>query len=201
MTEYLLFGGGFAFAAAIQPGPLQAFLMSRVAAAGWRRTLPATLAPVVSDGPIALLMLLLLRRMPLGLEAALKVAGGLVLFYFAFISLRQWRQGISSSQMIEVSAPRTLMQAVVVNLLNPAPYLGWSLVMGPAVVEAWRQSPGFAIAIVGAFYITMVTTMSVFVVLLGTTDLIGPAARRSLLLVSALALAAIGTLRLMSVLF
>ncbi len=31
MIENMIIGGGFAFAAAVQPGPLQAFLLSRVA--------------------------------------------------------------------------------------------------------------------------------------------------------------------------
>ena len=44
MFELMLIGGGFAFAAAVQPGPLQAFLLARVAADGWKRTLPAALA-------------------------------------------------------------------------------------------------------------------------------------------------------------
>ncbi len=43
MLPNVLLGSGFAFAAVIQPGPLQAFLLSRAVAAGWRRTLPAAL--------------------------------------------------------------------------------------------------------------------------------------------------------------
>lgn len=47
LLEYIFVGGSLAFAAAAQPGPLQAFLLSRVAAVGWKRTLPASLAPIV----------------------------------------------------------------------------------------------------------------------------------------------------------
>ena len=36
MLEYILIGGAFAFAAAVQPGPLQAFLLARVATDGRR---------------------------------------------------------------------------------------------------------------------------------------------------------------------
>ena len=61
----LLIGAGFAFGAAVQPGPLQAFLLSRVATAGWRRALPACFSPLLSDIPIALLALLVLGRLPL----------------------------------------------------------------------------------------------------------------------------------------
>ena len=74
--QLVLLGSGFAAAAAIQPGPLQAFLLSRVLRDGWRRTLPAAFAPVLSDGPIALLMLFLLRAMPVWLQSGLRVAGG-----------------------------------------------------------------------------------------------------------------------------
>jgi len=62
VTSHLLLGAGLAFAAVVQPGPLQAFLLARAAAHGWRRTLPAALSPVVSDGPIALLVILVLGR-------------------------------------------------------------------------------------------------------------------------------------------
>lgn len=58
MLPYLMLGGGLAFAAVLQPGPLQAFLLSRTIAHGWKRTLPAALSPVLSDLPIALLVLL-----------------------------------------------------------------------------------------------------------------------------------------------
>ena len=79
MLEYLLIGGGFAFAAAAQPGPLQAFYLSKVASGGWRRTLPACLAPVISDGPIAVVILSVLHRLPEGFENYLKAGGGLLL--------------------------------------------------------------------------------------------------------------------------
>lgn len=56
LVENVFLGSGLAFAAAVQPGPLQAFLVSRVVARGWRHTLPACIAPLLSDGPIALLL-------------------------------------------------------------------------------------------------------------------------------------------------
>ncbi len=199
MLKYILIGGGFAFAAAMQPGPLQAFLLSRVAAGGWRRTLPASLAPVISDGPIALLVLLVLRRMPGGFEDVLKAAGGVLLLLFSgsmLVALRREKAGASQKTP---SAPRTLLQAVSVNLVNPGPYLGWSLVLGPTAIEAWHQSPGHAVALVAAFYITMVFSLALFILLLGTTSFLGPRGRRGLLLASSVTLAAIGIYQLLSI--
>src|SRR5512147_2464274 len=92
MLEYLLLGGGFALAAAAQPGPLQAFLLSRVAERGWKPTLPAALAPLLSDGPIALLAVFVLGRLPRTLAHALGAAGGLLLLYLAWSAFREWRR-------------------------------------------------------------------------------------------------------------
>ncbi len=87
MLSYLLLGSGFAFAAAIQPGPLQAYLLSSVAQRGWKRTLPAALSPLLSDGPIILIVLLILTRLPDSAARLLQAAGGLLLLYFALVQL------------------------------------------------------------------------------------------------------------------
>lgn len=198
MLDVLLLGGGFAFAAAVQPGPLQAFLLAKVAESGWRRTLPAAFSPLLSDGPIALLVLLVLRRLADGVGRALQVAGGLLLVYLAFASYRQWRRRAEANGTSASSTPRTLLQAAAVNILNPNPYLGWSLVLGPAVLAAWAQSPAHAAALIGAFYLTMVTTLAATIVLFGTTRFLGERGRRALVLVSALVLAALGLWQLAS---
>ncbi|MBU8871715.1 MAG: LysE family transporter [Gemmatimonadales bacterium] len=201
MLEYVLIGGSFAFAAAWQPGPLQAFLLSRITALGWRRTLPSALAPVISDGPIAVLILLVLNRLPAGMETYLQAAGGVALLYFAGAAFREWRRNKKQENQGKASAPRTLMQAVIVNILNPGPWLGWSLIMGPLALEAWQKSAGHAVVLIASFYITMSTCLILFILLLGTTSFLGPRGRHALHLVSAFALAGLGLYRLGSALW
>jgi len=198
MLEYIAIGGGFAFAAAVQPGPLQAFLLSRVAADGWRRTLPAAIAPLISDGPIAILVLTLLHHVARGFESFLKGMGGVVFLYFAVTTFLQWRNLRLGTAPVPQPSPRTLLQAVVVNLLNPGPYLGWSLILGPMMLEAWGENPAYAVALVVSFYSVMLFSLAVFIVLVGTTSFLGPRGRQGLLLVSAFALAAIGSYSLWS---
>jgi threonine/homoserine/homoserine lactone efflux protein len=196
MIEAVLFGGGFAFAACVQPGPLQAFLLTSVARSGWKRTLPAAFAPLVSDGPIAVLAMLVLRRLSPELARALQVAGGVLLLALAAAAIRQWRRGGADGGPAGASGPQTLAQAVAVNVLNPAPYLGWTLVLGPATVRAWSQTPSHAVALVVAFYVTLVVTLALTILLFGTTTILGPRGLRALLLVSALTLAALGVYQL-----
>jgi threonine/homoserine/homoserine lactone efflux protein len=199
MLEYILIGGGFAFAAAAQPGPLQAFLLSRVAAVGWRRTLPAAFAPVISDGPIAVLMLTLLHHVARGFESILRGVGGVVLLYFAVRTFLEWRRAKDGIELESSSSPRTLLQAVGVNFVNPGPYIGWSLILGPVAVQAWADAPINAIVLVATFYVVMVVSLALFILLLGTTSFLGPRGRRALLLAAAIALAGIAVYSFVSI--
>jgi threonine/homoserine/homoserine lactone efflux protein len=201
MVEYILVGSGFAFAAAVQPGPFQAFLLSSVTQKGWKHTLPAAFSPLISDGPIALLALLVLNRISEAMSTALRAAGGVFLIYLAWVSYREWKDQATGGPEPDRSVPRTLFQAATVNFLNPGPYLGWSLVLGPAVLAAWQQSPVNALVLVVAFYATMVTTLAGMILLFGTTRFLGPGGRRALVLVSAITLAALGIYQLGMVLY
>jgi threonine/homoserine/homoserine lactone efflux protein len=190
VLERLLLGGGLGLAAGLQPGPMLAFLLARAAAEGWRRTLAACLAPLLSDGPIALVAVLLLSRLGPSFQVVLQGAGGVLLLYFAAIGFRQWRRPAGPSS--GGSAPRTVVEAAFVNLLNPNPYLGWSLVLGPTLLAAWRESAVHAFAFVLAFYGTMCGTMAAFVLLVGTAGLLAPSARRGLALIGTALLAVLG---------
>lgn len=190
--EYLVLGGGLAFAAVLQPGPLQAFLLSRAAAEGWRRTLPAAFSPLLSDGPIALIVLLVVGRLPETGQLVLRAAGGVLLLALALSTLRRLRQGAAATAPAGRSAPRTLLEAATVNLLNPNPWIAWALVMGPALIAAWRESPACAFVLVGAFYGVMVTGLAAFIVVASSARLLPPRAHRVLVATSALLLGALG---------
>jgi threonine/homoserine/homoserine lactone efflux protein len=196
MLEYIFIGFGFAFAAAVQPGPFQAFLLSSVAQRGWKRTLPAALAPIVSDGPIAFLILFVINRVPETMAHMLQAAGGLLLLYLGWGGYKTWRNDEINSDVKQEDQPSTLLQAVAVNLLNPNPYLGWSLVLGPAAISAWMETPMYAVVLVAAFYATLILGNAAIIVLLGTTKILGSRARRSLVLISAVTLAVLGVYQL-----
>jgi len=192
----VVFAGGLGFGAAIQPGPLQALLVSRAVAVGWKQTLPACFAPLLSDGPIAVLAILALGRLPRAGLPLLRAAGGALLLYLAWTAFRQWRRPAAPSG--GVSAPRTLLEAAALNLLNPNPYLAWALVLGPAVVTAWRRHPVHAVALVATLYGTMLLTMVAFVLLAGTSRLLSPRVQRALVAASAAILAGLGLLLLVA---
>lgn len=196
MLYYIFLGGGFAFAASVQPGPLQAFLLARAAADGWKRTLPAAFAPLLSDGPIALLVFFVLGRLPFAALRALRAAGGLFLLTLAWAAFRKLRGPSATSANDNPRAARTLLQAAMVNVLNPNPYLGWALILGPAVIRAWQHGPANAIALIVAFYGTMVAMLAGFIILAATARQLGRRGQRALAFATALILAILGIYQL-----
>jgi hypothetical protein len=76
--------------------------------------------------------------------------------------------------------------------MNPNPYLGWTLVLGPIVVSAWNEAPGSGVAVVVAFYATMVTMLGFQIFIFGGARLMGPKIQRSLQLASSCMLAVLG---------
>ena len=196
MLLYLILGFALAFAAAVQPGPIQAYLVTQALSHGWRRTLPAAFSPLVSDGPIIALVLLVLSRLPAQLLLALRGAGGVFLLFLALVALRTWRGSDSGVAPPAPSGRQNLLRATIVNLLNPGPYLGWSLVMGPLLLKGWREAPAHGVALLVAFYATMVATQSGIVLLFASTRGLGPRVNRILIGVSAAALAGLGVYQL-----
>jgi threonine/homoserine/homoserine lactone efflux protein len=185
-------GVTFAFAAVAQPGPLQSYLVNQALARGWRRTAPAAFAPLVSDGPIIAVVLLVLAHVPAWLVRALQGAGGVFLLYLAAGAYRTWRRLGATASAPSGSARGTLLRATLVNLLNPNPYLGWSLVMGPTFLQGWRERPAHGVALLAGFYATMVAGLLGTMVLASAAGGIGPRVQRTLIGVSVLALAGFG---------
>ncbi len=52
------------------------------------------------------------------------------------------------------------------NLLNPAPYVYWSLVGGPLLLSGWRETPVSGIGFLAGFYGMMTSSMAGIILLL-----------------------------------
>ena len=196
MWKYLILGASFAFAAAVQPGPFQAYLVGETMNRGWRRTLPASFAPLISDAPIIVAALLVLSRIPAGMIRGLHVVGGLFLFFLAYRAYLAWR-GFDPGREPETSAAhRNLFRAALVNFLNPNPWLGWSLVMGPLFLEGYRETPAHGVALIVGFYVTMVICLAGLITLFAFARRLGPRINKATLGLSVLALGGFGLYQL-----
>ncbi len=196
MLSYLIFGITYAFAAAVQPGPLLTYIISQTLKKGWRSTLPAAFAPVISDIPILILILFLLSKMPDSFIFILRIGGGLFLLYLGFRAFKSWQEFDADQPILNESGQQTLFNAVFVNLLNPAPYLGWSLILGPIFIEGWKLAPINGIAMIIGFYVTMILTLAGIIILFGFARKMGPKVSKILLGLSSIVLFAFGIYQL-----
>ena len=183
------------FAAAVSPGPFQAFLFARASRVGIRRTLPLALAPLASDVPIVALVLLTLSRVPEGFLRVLEVAGGALLLWMARGSLRSEGAGGPSAPPGSGGAG-PFLQAVLVNATGPGPWIFWSTVCGPILAEAWRAGAAGAIAFLLGFYAMLVGGKAVLIAAFGLAGRIGPRTARGLGLAAAAVMAGMGALQL-----
>jgi threonine/homoserine/homoserine lactone efflux protein len=196
MFIYIVQGIAYGFAAGVQPGSFQAYLISQALQNGWRRTLPAIFAPLISDGPIITLVLLVLSQVPAGLVRGLQLAGGLFVLYLAVGAFKAWRDFAGPKPGEPQRVRNSVFRAALVNLLNPAPYLFWSLVTGPLLITGWRASPANAVGLLAGFYGSMLASLAGIMLLFTAARRLGSGVTRGLLGLSALGLAGFGFFQL-----
>ena len=197
MLAYLISGVTYGFAAAVSPGPLSMYLMSQAVSRGWRKALPVAFSPLITDGPIAVLVLALLSQVPTILVSYLRVLGGALLLYLAYEAWKSWRNFNTKDSVAAATASNSLMKAVLINWLNPNLYIGWSVILGPMVLSGWHKAPANGVAVVVGFYATIVVVMIGMVLLFAAAKTLGPQARKNLIGLSSIALAGLGLYQLL----
>ncbi len=200
MFEFSLLIQGFSlgFTALVSPGPFQAFLINETLTRGWRRTLPIIFAPLISDAPVVLLVLLILGQLSSSMLRLIQIAGGLFILYLAWGMFKQLRQGDLISTRGEEPGKSGLWRAVMLNLFNPGPYIFWSTINGPIVVRTWNQSPLAAVVFVGGFYGVLVGGLVGYIAVFHQARRLDGRIIRNLLALSLVIMAAFGVLLLRS---
>jgi threonine/homoserine/homoserine lactone efflux protein len=196
MWLYIIQGIGYGLAATAQPGPFQAYLISQSLARGWKKTLPAALAPLLSDGPIIALCLFALSQIPAWFQLFLYIGGGLFILFLAYGAFRSWKNFDPDLLAIESGTQQSILKAALMNLLNPAPYIYWSLVTGPVLLKGWRETPWHGIGFLAGFYLTLILGLSALIVIFGIARQIGKKVNRALLGISSVALVFFGIYQL-----
>jgi threonine/homoserine/homoserine lactone efflux protein len=193
---YVLQGLGYGFTAAVQPGPFQTYVLSQALNRGWRRALPMALAPLLSDAPIITLMLLVLSQVPGWLQRFLYIASGLFILYLAWGTFKAWRAFDADAVLEANPSQQGLLKATLMNMFSPGPYIFWSLVTGPILLEGWREAPVNGASFLVGFYAAMVTSLTTLILLFGLARHLGPRVNRILLGISAIALTGFGLYQL-----
>ncbi|MBN2008868.1 LysE family transporter [candidate division KSB1 bacterium] len=165
-----------------------AYIISQTFSHGWKRTISAAFSPLLSDAPIIIVTLLLLSQIGDGFFKYLHIGGGIFLLYLACRAYKT-RKSFEPGEMVQSqSVQRTLFSAAFVNILNPGPYIGWSLIVGPLFLKGWRETPVNGIALIIAFYSTMAVCLIGIIILFAFASRLGPKVNRISLGLSIIAL-------------
>ena len=122
MLELLFAALTFGLTAGLKPGPLSIFVIHQTLSHGLRAGIIASLAPLASDGPIIIASYLIIssfKQFDLFI-ATLSIVGAIFLATIAIKLLVQ-----NPEPDAESSSPASIVTAVRLNLLNPAPYMFW----------------------------------------------------------------------------
>ncbi len=150
MIELLLAGITLGLYAGFSPGPLLILVISQTMKHGYREGAKVALAPIVSDIPIVAICLLFLSMISAysQLLGIISLIGGFYLFYMAYECFK----APEITEDLELEAPKSLRKGVIINLLNPSPYLFWITIGGPIIVPAYQENPLSLLLFIIGFY-------------------------------------------------
>ena len=154
MLSYVTFAAILGLSSGFAPGPLLTLVIAETLQHGRGSGIKVALAPLITDTPIVIVILLLLSRISHiePLLGGIGIAGGIFVFSLGVSSLRIKAVAISNEPVRE----RSLLKGVVTNLLSPSPYLFWVGVGAPMLIKAYEENPVYAAMFLFTFYGLMV---------------------------------------------
>lgn len=114
----------FGLVAGLNPGPLGVFVTHQTLSKGYRSGMLACLAPILTDVPIVLVVLLL--QLQIGeLDWFLALVAILGSFYLLYLAYRIYHTDNSADLKKSRNSNSSLFDALKINYLNPNPYIFW----------------------------------------------------------------------------
>lgn len=150
--------------AGLSPGPMLTLVISQTLRHGVSEGVKVAFAPLLTDTPIVIACLLFLSVFSdmtpaLGL---ISILGGIYLFYLGLSSIR-----FKAVTVQEDLDPKSIKKGLMVNFLNPNPYMFWTSIGGPLVLKASSTSLVSVAAFILPFYAVLVGSKVVVAIISG----------------------------------
>ena len=165
MEYFLVFGLVMGFTAGLSPGPLLTLVITETLQHGIRAGVKVALAPVITDAPIIILMLLVVDQLSSfnNIAGILSLMGSCYVFYMAYDSARLKQPTNSHTK----EKPKSITKGVLTNLLNPHPYLFWLAVGAPTIVKSTSVHSIAPILFIAGFYLPLIGSKILLAILIG----------------------------------
>ncbi|NWF86840.1 LysE family translocator [Candidatus Bathyarchaeota archaeon] len=148
--EFLISGIVLGFVAGISPGPLLALVFSETLKQGKIEGIKVAVAPLITDLPIVLFVLFIL----LNLVRYNFVIGIISLFgavFLVYLGVENLRVEIKELEA-KLDKKNGLKRGIIVNLLNPNPYLFWFFIGGPIIFRSLEMRISTTALFIVGFY-------------------------------------------------
>lgn len=146
----LLLGISLGFSAGISPGPLLTLVLTTTLRHGFLSGVRVAASPLITDGPIIFICVLVISSLPAAVATALTLGGAAFLVFLGIETLRGAPR--ATLQSAAVQPGRDLLRGAMVNILSPHPWLFWLAVGGPIVTDAWELHPARSGAFLLGFF-------------------------------------------------
>lgn len=151
--------------AGIAPGPMLTLVVTQSLRYGAREGLKVSLSPLLTDFPIIAITLFLLSGIAhfdiyIGV---ISFAGGIYVAVLAYECFYAKISGIAAQS----AAPRSLKKGIVVNFLNPHPYVFWITIGSPLLIKYYNAGISTAAGFIAIFYVMLVGSKIALAVVAG----------------------------------
>ncbi len=158
--------------AGITPGPLLGLIINETLRGGWRAGVLVAIAPIIADTAIIGLTFTLFLQLPTFIFPVLGIVGGCYVLFLGWETLQTPGEvSVAAAEQAENAgnAWSSLRKGLIVNMLNPHPYLFWLTVGGPLISRLSQQSAWSAIfAFLAGFYSCLIGSKILLAVFIHT---------------------------------
>lgn len=151
--------------AGFAPGPLLTLVITQTLRHNTKEGVITAGAPVLTDAPIVLLAIFLFRELSRfeNLLGVIAVTGALYVLYLAWETVKI---GPVSMDLAQEPA-HSLRKGMLINLLNPHPYLFWVTVGAPYTLQLYERHTHAPWVFIGAFYVFLIGSKILLAVIVG----------------------------------
>jgi threonine/homoserine/homoserine lactone efflux protein len=165
MVNFLTMGSILGLSAGFAPGPLLTLVISETLRHDIKSGVKVALAPMITDLPIIMLTLFILVKLS-GFHKVLGIISCMGGFFVLYLG---WQSMVTKGVELDLQGTRSksLAKGIIVNTLNPHPYLFWLGVGGPTVTKAMNLGMVAPLAFMVSFYVLLVGSKIVIALLVG----------------------------------
>ncbi|MBD3223962.1 MAG: LysE family translocator [Caldithrix sp.] len=155
MATLFISGMLLGLSGALIPGPLLTFIISETLKYGFKEGAKLSFVPLISDAPIIIVAVGVIYQLAKidYIIGSIAVLGAIFLIYLGVESLR-FHPGDQNEALKD--QPKSLRKGILMNFLNPNPYIFWFSIGGPIIVKAMGQGWPYPASFLIAMYVFMI---------------------------------------------